>query len=96
MKGKTGRSDETNDSELKCGCCCGSKNRSAKHAVAPQDAAAETVAVPGLQTETSMVPSVSSEKLSALETQVGFPLFFCDFQSENAEIAPFFVNFNKK
>ena len=28
--------------------------------------------------------------------QVGFFLFFCDFQEENAEIAPFFVNFNKK
>jgi len=25
--------------------------------------------------------------------QVGFPLFFCDFQSENAEIAPFVVHF---
>ena len=28
--------------------------------------------------------------------EVGFPLFFCDFQYENAEIAPFFVHFNKK
>jgi len=28
--------------------------------------------------------------------KVGFPLFFCDFQSENAEIAPFFVHLNKK
>ena len=25
-----------------------------------------------------------------------FPLFFCDFQEENAEIAPFFVHFTKK
>jgi len=24
------------------------------------------------------------------------PLFFCDFQSENAEIPPFFVHFTKK
>jgi len=28
--------------------------------------------------------------------QVGFSLFFCDFQEENAEIAPFFVHFDKK
>ena len=28
--------------------------------------------------------------------QVGFALFFCDFQEENAGIAPFFVHFNKK
>jgi glycine/D-amino acid oxidase-like deaminating enzyme len=28
--------------------------------------------------------------------KVGFSLFFCDFQQENAEIAPFFVHFNKK
>ena len=28
--------------------------------------------------------------------QVGFPLLFCDFQSENAEIAPFSVHSNKK
>ena len=25
--------------------------------------------------------------------QVGFPLFFCDFRSKNAEIAPFSVHF---
>jgi len=25
-----------------------------------------------------------------------FPLFFCDLQEENAEIAPFFVHFTKK
>jgi len=29
-------------------------------------------------------------------TQVGFPLFLCDFQSKNAEIAPFCVHFDKK
>ena len=28
--------------------------------------------------------------------QVGFSLFFCDFQLENADIAPFFVHFTKK
>ena len=28
--------------------------------------------------------------------EVGFSLFFCDFQEENAEIAPFFVHFNKR
>jgi len=28
--------------------------------------------------------------------EVGLSLFFCDFQSKNAEFAPFFVHFNKK
>ena len=28
--------------------------------------------------------------------KVGFSLFFCDFQEENAEIAPFFVHVTKK
>ena len=28
--------------------------------------------------------------------KVGFSLFFCDSQPENAEIAPFFVHLNEK
>ena len=35
-------------------------------------------------------------KLSADEFRSVFPLFFCVFQQENAEIAPFFVDFTKK
>ena len=39
------------------------------------------------------------DELSVLEAErqvlakVGFPLFFCDFQAENAKIAPFFREF---
>ena len=29
-------------------------------------------------------------------SKVGFPLFFCVFQQENADNVPFFVDFNKK
>ena len=35
------------------------------------------------------------EQVTAV-TQVGFFLFFCDFQEDNAEVAPFFVHFIKK
>lgn len=57
----TAWSDETNDSKLKCGGCCGAK-KNIKQDAEPQD----TVPAPGLQTENSLAASVSSEKLDAL------------------------------
>jgi hypothetical protein len=46
------------------------------------------------QSLTALQPMVTIDTASG--TRSGFPLFFCDFQEENAEIAPFFVHFNKK
>ena len=39
---------------------------------------------------------VMSGRIAEMRRQVGFPLFFCDFQSENAEIAPFSEHFTEK
>ena len=47
----------------------------------------------------SQVLSESSKKyedVAGPTLKVGFSLFFCDFQWENAETAPFFVHFTKK